>query len=155
MTQLQHGSGAREKRQSRRVPVSGRFRWTAGRVESAQSAFAVFQPANGVVQCHYNAVTTRMRFEWDEVKNRRNLRKHKISFQTASLVFDDPYARSMQDRVLEAEERWQTLGMIRGAIVLVAHTYREEGGELVIRIVSARKATLAERKAYEGHETSG
>jgi len=96
-----------------------------------------------------------MRFEWDEVKNRRNLRKHKISFQTASLVFDDPYARSMQDRVLEAEERWQTLGMIGGVIVVVAHTYREEGGELVIRIISARKATSAERRAYEGHETSG
>ena len=96
-----------------------------------------------------------MRFEWDEVKNRRNLRKHKISFQTASLVFGDPYARSMQDRVVEAEERWQTLGMIRGIIVVVAHTYREEGGELVIRIISARKATPAERRAYEGHETSG
>ena len=119
-----------------------------GGVEFAQSAFAVFQPANGVVQCHYNAVTTRMRFEWDEVKNRRNLRKHKISFQTASLVFDDPYARSMQDRVVEAEERWQTLGMIRGIIVVVAHTYREEADDEVIRLISAEKAIAPERRAY-------
>jgi hypothetical protein len=96
-----------------------------------------------------------MRFEWDEVKNRRNLGKHRISFETARLVFDDPFALSIQDRVVEGEERWQTLGMIRGVIVVVAHTYLEEGGELVIRIISARKATSTERIAYaEGHEAS-
>ena len=96
-----------------------------------------------------------MRFEWDEVKNRRNLEKHKISFETARLVFDDPFARSIQDRVVDDEERWQTVGMIKGLIVLVAHTYREESEEEVIRIISARKATPAERRIYEGHEASG
>ncbi len=44
--------------------------------------------------------------------------------------------------------------MIEGLIVLVAHTYRQEGDEEVIRIISARKATVAERRAYEGQETS-
>jgi len=96
-----------------------------------------------------------MRFEWDEVKNRRNLEKHKISFETAMLVFDDPYARSVQDRVVDGEERWQTVGMIKGLVILVAHGYREEGGEEVIRIISARRATPAERRVYEGHEASG
>ncbi len=96
-----------------------------------------------------------MRFEWDEAKSRRNLKKHKVSFETARLVFDDPYARSIQDRVVDGEERWQTLGMIKGLIVLVAHTYRGEGEEEVIRIISARKATSAERRVYEGHEASG
>ena len=96
-----------------------------------------------------------MRFEWDEVKNRRNLGKHRISFETARLVFDDPFALSIQDRVVEGEERWQTLGMIRGVIVVVAHTYRQEGDDLVNRIISARKATATERTAYaEGHEAS-
>jgi len=96
-----------------------------------------------------------MRFDWDEVKNRRNLEKHKISFETASLVFDDPNARSIQDRVVNGEERWQTVGMVSGLIVLVAHTYRGKGDEELIRIISARKATPAERRAYEGHETPG
>ena len=96
-----------------------------------------------------------MRFEWDEVKSRHNLEKHKISFETARLVFVDPHSRSIQDRVVEGEERWQAVGTIKGLIVLVAHTYREEAGDLVIRIVSARKATPAERRAYEGHEASG
>jgi uncharacterized protein len=96
-----------------------------------------------------------MRFEWDELKNRRNLRKHKISFGTARLVFGDPFALSIQDRVVESEERWKTLGMVGGVIVVVAHTYQEEGEELVIRIISARKATATERIAYaQGHETT-
>ena len=91
-----------------------------------------------------------MRFEWDEVKNRRNLTKHKISFESAKLVFDDPHARSYLEREMGAEERWQTLGVIGGSItVLVAHTYREQDGEEVIRIVSARNATSSERRAYE------
>jgi uncharacterized DUF497 family protein len=91
-----------------------------------------------------------MRFEWDEAKNRRNLAKHKISFETAKLAFEDSYALSLQDRVVAGEERWQTLGMIGdGIIVLVAHTYREDRGDEAIRIISARKATSPERKAYE------
>src|SRR5713226_9222759 len=95
-----------------------------------------------------------MRFEWDGAKNDRNRAKHGISFETASLAFDDPRATSNLDRVVEGEERWQTLGMIGGAIVVVvAHTYREEDGEEVIRIISARKATSPERRAYE--ETNG
>ena len=89
-----------------------------------------------------------MRLEWDDDKNRRNLGKHKISFEVARFIFDDPYARSSPDRIVNGEERWQTLGMAGGVIVLVAHTYWEERGELVIRIISARKATPAERRAY-------
>jgi uncharacterized DUF497 family protein len=91
-----------------------------------------------------------MRFEWDETKNRRNLTKHRISFETAKLVFEDPHALTLQDRVVAGEERWQTLGMIGGeTIVVVAHTYREADGDEVIRIISARKATSPERRAYE------
>jgi uncharacterized DUF497 family protein len=95
-----------------------------------------------------------MLFEWDEVKNRRNLGKHKISFETARLVFDDPFALNLRDRVVDGEERWQILGMIRGVVVVVAYTYREEGEDWITRIISARKATSAERRAYEGHEES-
>jgi hypothetical protein len=97
-----------------------------------------------------------MRFEWDEKKNSRNLAKHRIGFDMAKLVFSDQHALSIQDRVVDGEERWQTLGSIGSAtIVLVAHTYREENGEEVIRIISSRKATALERRAYEeGHERS-
>ena len=91
-----------------------------------------------------------MRFEWDDVKNRRNLGKHKISFESAKVVFDDPQALADRDREVDDEERWQTVGVIGGSItVVVAYTYREEDGEEVIRIISARKASPAERRAYE------
>jgi len=91
-----------------------------------------------------------MRFVWDEQKSRRNLAKHKVSFETATRVFDDPHAISRPDRVVAGEERWHTLGLLGGAVVLlVAHTHHEEGGEEVIRIISARKATRHGRKIYE------
>src|ERR1035437_894688 len=89
-----------------------------------------------------------MRFEWDEDKNHRNLTKHKIGFETASLVFDDPQGLSVQDRVVEGEERWQTLGRISDLVLIVAHTCRDEAGDEVIRLISARKATARERRAY-------
>src|SRR5437773_12153759 len=78
-----------------------------------------------------------MRFEWDEEKSRSNRAKHRVSFETAALVFEDPRAISIQDRIVEGEQRWQTLGLVGGVVVLlVAHTYGEEKGEEVIRIIS-------------------
>jgi uncharacterized DUF497 family protein len=71
-----------------------------------------------------------MRFVWDEEKSRLNQAKHKISFKAATLVFDDPRAVSRVDRVEGGEERWQTLGLAGGIVVLlVANTYREDDGE--------------------------
>ena len=91
-----------------------------------------------------------MRFEWDAEKNRRNRAKHKVSFEAARLVFDDPWALSFRESVVGGEERWQTIGMAGGVIVLlIVHADREEGGEDVIRIISARKATPRERRVYE------
>ena len=96
-----------------------------------------------------------MRFEWDEAKNRQNLKKHGIRFETAVLVFEDPHALSFQDRIVEGEERWRTFGAIYGRIVMVAHTWWEEEGEDVIRLISARSATSYEERTYETHKGSG
>jgi hypothetical protein len=91
-----------------------------------------------------------MRFVWDEEKSRINRAKHKVSFETAALAFEDPLALSVQDRLVEGEPRWQTLGLVGGVVVLlVAHTYEEENAEEVVRIISARKATQRERNIYE------
>ncbi|HEV2103408.1 MAG TPA: BrnT family toxin [Candidatus Acidoferrum sp.] len=92
-----------------------------------------------------------MRFEWDEEKNRLNLKRHKISFETASLVFDDPNAVTIPDRMHDdEEERFITLRRLEDIVILfVVHTDREADGEEVIRIISARKATPSERKIYE------
>ena len=52
-----------------------------------------------------------MRFDWDETKDANNPRKHGFGFEAASLVFDDPLQLSAQDREVDGEERWQTIGM--------------------------------------------
>jgi uncharacterized DUF497 family protein len=91
-----------------------------------------------------------MRFEWDEHKNRQNLRKHDVRFETAVLVFDDPYAITQRDVTIADEERWITVGAVGpGSILLVVHTYYEKYDEELIRIISARAAESYERKAYE------
>ena len=88
-----------------------------------------------------------MEFAWDEGKNRINKRKHGVSFETASLVFDDPHHLTRQDREVDSEPRWQTIGIVNGVhLLLVAHTVNEYDDE--IRIVSARKATRSERSLY-------
>lgn len=88
-----------------------------------------------------------MDFTWDARKDRLNQRKHRISFDIALHVFDDPYHVTTQDREVDGEPRWQTIGMI-GAhnVLLVAHTTDDETG--AIRIISARKATRTERRIY-------
>jgi uncharacterized DUF497 family protein len=91
-----------------------------------------------------------MQFEWDEEKNRRNLAKHRVSFQTAKLVFEDPNVHIQEDRVVEGEQRWKALGLIgRVLVLLVVHTHSEDEGESVVRIISARKAAPAERRVYD------
>jgi uncharacterized DUF497 family protein len=92
-----------------------------------------------------------IRFEWDERKAARNLAKHGVSFEVAALVFADPFALTVQDRIEGAERRWQTLGMAGGfLLLLVAHVVGEdEDGTEVIGIISARKADRKERMRYE------
>ena len=94
-----------------------------------------------------------MRWIWDAEKNRTNRRDHRVSFETAQLVFDDPLAITLPDPFRE-EERWRTIGSpsVHPAVVLlVVHTWPEadEADEEIGRIISARKATSHERRAYE------
>jgi uncharacterized protein len=90
-----------------------------------------------------------MKWTWDPVKAEANRRKHGVSFELAQRVFDDPLALSRPDPEPE-EERWQTVGLIEGVIVFVIHTAPDD--EETGRIISARKATAHERKAYEEGE---
>lgn len=91
-----------------------------------------------------------MRVAWDTAKNNANKTKHGIDFETAQLVFDDPFCITFVERVTAGEERWHAIGSIEDIVVLVVvHTYREENSEEVIRIISARRATRKERMLYD------
>jgi len=91
------------------------------------------------------------RFEWDAAKAASNLSKHKVSFETATRAFADPFLLTQQDRIENGEQRWQSIGMVDGQLVLlVAHTFGEgDDGTEVLRIISARRADPKERKRYE------
>lgn len=94
------------------------------------------------------------RFEWDAAKAATNLRKHGVSFEVAVRAFADPFALTGPERVEHGEQRWQTLGMVDGyLLLLVAHTVLELKADNqvieVIRIISARAADRKERRRYE------
>lgn len=91
-------------------------------------------------------------FEWDSRKAESNIRKHKISFERAATIFRDPNLLSIPDEEhSESEERWLTMGLDEGGILLViSHTFKDSNVNVYrIRIISARRATAAEEKQYE------
>ena len=88
-------------------------------------------------------------FEWDEAKAERNRKKHGIDFDDATQAFYDPHAVLEQDRIVDGEERWRTIGLADETLLLyVAHTTEERSSDEIIRIISARPATGRERKRY-------
>jgi len=88
---------------------------------------------------------------WSDEKNRINRRDHGLGFETAVLVFLDQFAVSRPDFHPDGD-RWQTVGLAGTVALFVVHTWPEADpatGDEVGRIISARKATAHERRAYE------
>ena len=91
-----------------------------------------------------------LKFEWDRRKDSANRKKHGVSFSEAKTAFFDENARVIADPDHSDEEyRFILLGLSSQLrLLVVCHCYRED--EDTIRIISARKATHSERRAYEG-----
>jgi uncharacterized protein len=85
-------------------------------------------------------------FEWDERKNRANLRKHGLDFANAWEVFRGPMLVYADVREGYGEDRWLGIGMLRGEAVFLVFTQPQTD---VIRIISMRKASRNERQEYE------
>jgi hypothetical protein len=90
-----------------------------------------------------------LKFEWDPDKASSNVKKYGVSFEEARTVFDDDFARMLQDPDhSQEEERFVLLGMSYTLKILtVVHCYRDEAG--VIRIISARASTKNEERQYK------
>ena len=67
-----------------------------------------------------------MRFEWDEAKRQSNLRKHEIDFVGIEEVFAAQTITIRDDRFDYGEERFITLGLLKGRLVVITHTETEE-----------------------------
>ena len=84
-------------------------------------------------------------FEWDDGKAAENWRRHRVSFEEATLAFGDPFAVEWLDnREVYGEERVVFVGMSQGRLLTVVYTQRGER----VRIISARKATRYEQDDY-------
>jgi uncharacterized protein len=87
-----------------------------------------------------------MLFEWDDAKERSNIGKHGVGFESAKRIFEGPVLTLIDDRKQYGEIRMRSIGKVDGVVVLaVIHT--ERSGK--IRIISARPADRIERKNYE------
>jgi uncharacterized DUF497 family protein len=88
-----------------------------------------------------------MKFEWDEAKAGANLAKHRVSFEEAITVFDDPlYVDFYDPDHSQDESRYIIIGLSRqGRLLLVSYAERDN----IVRLISAREVTRGERKAYE------
>jgi uncharacterized DUF497 family protein len=84
---------------------------------------------------------------WDDVKNRENLQKHKVSFEEASELFRSghDYLEIFDDEHSTDEDRFIAIGPIRRGLILIVWTERDED---TIRIISARWAEEPERALY-------
>ena len=91
-----------------------------------------------------------MRFEWDSTKAAANLAKHGVAFELASRIWEDPLIDIRLESVVDGEERWMAIGLVRSVTILaVVHVFPVEFDETIVGIVSARRATPHERRRYE------
>ncbi len=86
-------------------------------------------------------------YEWDAKKAETNIRKHGVGFEEAISVFEDKFSLTRDDPLhSEHEERYIDIGLSNSGNLLVV-VYTERGYR--IRLISCRKATPAEKIAYE------
>lgn len=87
-----------------------------------------------------------MYFEWDELKNKENIRKHGLDFADAWEVFTGPLLANLDTREAYDEDRWVGVGYLRGIVVVLVFTERDED---TVRVISLRKALKHERIRFE------
>jgi uncharacterized DUF497 family protein len=89
-----------------------------------------------------------LQFEWDQKKEKTNVKKHGVSFEEARTVFYDEYAMQFYDPDhSDEEDRFILLGLsLKPQVLVVCHCFRES--EMVVRIISARKADKDEEREY-------
>ena len=92
-----------------------------------------------------------MEFEWDPEKAAINFEKHKITFDDAATVFDDPHHYIVEvTRPEHGEARFITIGMLAdGRVAAVVYTDRQRR-----RIISARKVRRNEQREYDLRKAS-
>ncbi len=87
-----------------------------------------------------------MQFEWDEEKNRENIRKHGLDFADAERIFSLPMSVRPDMRFDYGEHRFIGIGLLDNRVVLIAFS---EPAEDTVRVISMRRAKKHERAKFE------
>ena len=87
-----------------------------------------------------------MKFEWDENKNLVNIQKHGVDFNNVPEIFNGPMIINIDDRIDYGEERYIGIGFLRDIIAVVIFVEKDD---VIIRIISARKANKNESKIFK------
>lgn len=87
-----------------------------------------------------------MKFEWDEQKNERNIRKHGLDFADAAEIFDLPMLVAADKREHYAEDRFIGIGFLKRRVVVIVFALPDDD---IIRVISVRKALRHERERFE------
>lgn len=85
-----------------------------------------------------------MQFAWDDNKRRSNLVKHGFDFIDASQVFEGATLTFEDDRFAYGEQRFITLGLLQGQVVVIAHTENQDK----VRVISMREGTKREQTIF-------
>ena len=94
--------------------------------------------------CERKPMNMYQKYEWDDRKNSLKQKKHGISFELATGVFEDPMCLDFYDAEHSSiEDRYIAIGKIND-VLFVVYTERKDK----IRIISARRATAKERRLY-------
>ena len=87
-----------------------------------------------------------MAYVWDPAKSKANLKKHGVAFADAVIALEDEFALTVSDPEAQDEDRFVSMGSDpAGRVLVTVYTHRDD----VIRVISARTASNAERKRYE------
>lgn len=90
-----------------------------------------------------------MRFEWDKAKRLANIKKHGFDLADAEQIFNGTTVEFLDEREDYAEERFITLGLLEGRVVVVVNVLLEDG----LRIISMRKANRYEQELFYSNAT--
>jgi len=94
----------------------------------------------------YDDVIYKGRFIWNRLKAEANLKKHRIAFEKATELFDDPFfIEEYDEENSENEDRYNIVGFVEGKYITVSFTLRDN----LTRVFSAREADAEEEGAYD------
>ena len=115
-----------------------------GGQQAPTQSISRWAPRTDEVDEYTHCIYTWLVIDWDQRKRQANLKKHGFDFGDANEIFGGVTFTYEDDRIAYGEQRFVTLGSLRGTVVSIVHTEQDDH----IGVISMRKATKREREIY-------